>query len=798
MEEVWCVVEPESHMFTLKHGIPTHNCTTVAIKEDTLEAIAQADYEIMKCAAFRQGLGFDASALRPRGASVNNAAEESTGAVPWIEKLVDNGKWVGQKARLPAILVSLKDYHPDIVEFITAKIEKGKIENANMSVQISNAFMEAVKNDDDWELYFEFEEGSKYDRVSKTIKAKELFDLIAETAYKCLHKDVKLPVIIYDRVKLMSISDIEATYTDNKYLVPTLSVADVKSGTNIISKVVKHKNYKKMLKIYTSKGITYVTENHPFAVYNDDLSLDYIKAKDLKRRDKIIHLFNKKYLNDHIAINNAFIFNNEKYTSYNSTIDKFLDNFNDQSSYRYKKNKRCSLRYLQEKHYEGSINNVVFTNNKRTEFIKFPIKIGKYTSFFAGLLLADGSIHGTSIRISCNSKEVSFIKKIIKNVKEELCFTSNSKVNVDTESVNSSTVIIYDGVLTTIMKELCYDDDEYKLVTNYFMEGPKILAAAFMSGLCYGDGSVYKGNQINLCICDEKRFNTITELLTLHNLPYNVSYSWEKTKNKVIKGRAIKNVKNCFHIALYNTSIDKSLLKNTRLDIFMQDYIFRVPVSYKYSKYFKTISESSVLNNWSSTAKHFCKSLKTKLLGNSTVDSATILKTEEIYYNDYVYDITVDNDHNFVTSNGLLLKNCSEPGVQYIDLLREGSMVHQVYKDTGDERFKIISTNACCFTKENKVLTDKGSITIQELQTRIRRGELFKALSKNKEMGTLEFKPVIDIFKRDGGVPVQTITLNLENGKTIECTPDHKFYTNNRGIVLAKDLTIDDDLVELA
>lgn len=160
------------------------NCTTLPLSKDSLEGINKLDYDIMKCAAFRQGLGFDGSILRPRGAKVNNAAEESTGTVPWICKLVDNGEWVGQKGRKPAILVSLKDHHPDIYEFIAAKSEKGILENANISVQISNKFIEAVKNNAQWELYFEFEEGSKYERISKVVPAKELFDLIAEQAYK--------------------------------------------------------------------------------------------------------------------------------------------------------------------------------------------------------------------------------------------------------------------------------------------------------------------------------------------------------------------------------------------------------------------------------------------------------------------------------------------------------------------------------------------------------------------------------------------------------------------------------------
>lgn len=157
------------------------NCTTVGLNGDSLEDIAATDYKIMKCAAYRQGLGIDGSKLRPRGAKVNNAAMFSTGVIPWMEKLVDNGKYVGQSGRMPALLVSLKDHHPDIFEFIEAKVKNGKFENANISVQISNKFMDAVENDLDWELYFDFK-NEKYERISKTVKAKEIFELIAKTA----------------------------------------------------------------------------------------------------------------------------------------------------------------------------------------------------------------------------------------------------------------------------------------------------------------------------------------------------------------------------------------------------------------------------------------------------------------------------------------------------------------------------------------------------------------------------------------------------------------------------------------
>lgn len=158
------------------------NCTTIPLEADSLDSIADCEKDMMKCAAYRQGLGVDVSRLRPNGAPVNNAAEASTGAVPWASKLSDIGRFVGQKGRMPAVLLSISVDHPDVREFIVAKTELGKIESANISVQVSNAFMDAVKNNTPWQLKFEFPD-KKYADVVKEVSAKDLFDLICKTAY---------------------------------------------------------------------------------------------------------------------------------------------------------------------------------------------------------------------------------------------------------------------------------------------------------------------------------------------------------------------------------------------------------------------------------------------------------------------------------------------------------------------------------------------------------------------------------------------------------------------------------------
>jgi len=161
--------------------VSLNNCTTLPLKDDTLEAIGQLHYDLMKCAAYRQGIGADISNLRPRGSKVNNAAEESTGTIPWMDMFARIGDYVGQLGRKPALLVSLNVKHPDIIEFISAKDKKGVIENANISVQITNDFMDAVENDDEWEMSFEIK--STGEVIRETIKARKLFRIISEHAY---------------------------------------------------------------------------------------------------------------------------------------------------------------------------------------------------------------------------------------------------------------------------------------------------------------------------------------------------------------------------------------------------------------------------------------------------------------------------------------------------------------------------------------------------------------------------------------------------------------------------------------
>jgi ribonucleotide reductase alpha subunit len=197
------------------------NCSTVSLgtgtndeEWDNLESIIKnAGYTIAKMAAYRQGLGIDVSRLRPIGTKVLNSSNESQGVVHWMKYFDSLGYFVGQKGRIPAFLISLNVKNPDVIDFIKSKSDKNQIQNANISVQCTNEFYKCVLADEDWEMLFEIPEVKKgqkvyidvhsadkdcqydeknkkwyyiarknrpYEKISKTIKAREILELIAK------------------------------------------------------------------------------------------------------------------------------------------------------------------------------------------------------------------------------------------------------------------------------------------------------------------------------------------------------------------------------------------------------------------------------------------------------------------------------------------------------------------------------------------------------------------------------------------------------------------------------------------
>jgi ribonucleoside-diphosphate reductase alpha chain len=175
------------------------NCYTIKIHDDSIEAIFDWMKEAARTYSLGGGVGTDISALRPRGAPVNNAARSSTGAVSFMELFSLTTGTIGQSGRRGALMITIADNHPDVMDFVKVKRNLDKVRFANISVRVSDAFMQAVETDGTWELVFESEKAE----VHKTIRARELWSELIKGA-----RDYAEPgLIFWDTTKRWSTSE---------------------------------------------------------------------------------------------------------------------------------------------------------------------------------------------------------------------------------------------------------------------------------------------------------------------------------------------------------------------------------------------------------------------------------------------------------------------------------------------------------------------------------------------------------------------------------------------------------------
>src|SRR4030042_5488508 len=117
---------------------------------DSYGGIMKIDQEQVQLMKRRGGGGHDLSHIRPQGTPVLNSALTSTGVVLFMERYSNSTREVAQDGRRGAMMLSISIKHPDSEKFIDAKLEKGKVTGANISVRINDEFMKAVVNNENY------------------------------------------------------------------------------------------------------------------------------------------------------------------------------------------------------------------------------------------------------------------------------------------------------------------------------------------------------------------------------------------------------------------------------------------------------------------------------------------------------------------------------------------------------------------------------------------------------------------------------------------------------------------------
>lgn len=171
------------------------NCYVIPPPEDSLESIFDCAKSLARTFSYGGGCGIDISKLSPKGAHINNAAKETSGAISFMDLYSLTTELIGQNGRRGALMISISCDHPDIEDFITIKSDLDKITKANLSIRVTNEFMRAVENDSTYTLSFTREETGE--EIKRTIKARELFD-----KFCYMNWDYGEPAFLFwDRVK---------------------------------------------------------------------------------------------------------------------------------------------------------------------------------------------------------------------------------------------------------------------------------------------------------------------------------------------------------------------------------------------------------------------------------------------------------------------------------------------------------------------------------------------------------------------------------------------------------------------
>lgn len=173
------------------------------------------------------GVGMDMSKLRPEGTPVNNSAKTSTGAWSFCDLYSNITRMIGQNNRRGALMLTMDIRHPDIFKFVTMKHDLTKVTGANISVKISDEFMNAVKEDKNFILRFpvtipsnekmDMEYNVRYnfdDGMRIKIKAKELWKVITESATQTAEPGILMWDNILRRLPAESYNDFKTICTN--------------------------------------------------------------------------------------------------------------------------------------------------------------------------------------------------------------------------------------------------------------------------------------------------------------------------------------------------------------------------------------------------------------------------------------------------------------------------------------------------------------------------------------------------------------------------------------------------------
>ncbi|MEM7643742.1 MAG: adenosylcobalamin-dependent ribonucleoside-diphosphate reductase [Pseudomonadota bacterium] len=171
-------------------SVTLFNCFVMGTIEDSMSGIFSALREAALTLQQGGGIGYDFSTIRPKGADVQGVAADASGPLSFMDVWDAMCRTImSAGSRRGAMMATLRCDHPDVLDFVAAKADPARLRMFNLSVLVTDPFMEAVASDGDWDLIFQ-------GRIFRTLKARDLWNAIMQATYEYAEPGV----IFIDRI----------------------------------------------------------------------------------------------------------------------------------------------------------------------------------------------------------------------------------------------------------------------------------------------------------------------------------------------------------------------------------------------------------------------------------------------------------------------------------------------------------------------------------------------------------------------------------------------------------------------
>jgi ribonucleoside-diphosphate reductase alpha chain len=157
------------------------NCFVIPPPNDSMSGITYTIAEEKEIMKRRGGVGFDISTIRPKGMPTSNAAGTTDGIAVFMDDFSDACRRTAQNGRRGALMLTISVHHPEIQTFIDIKKDKSRVTGANISIRLSDEFMEAVRDGKEVELRFPVD--SPNPKIRKMVDAQALWTEIVTAAH---------------------------------------------------------------------------------------------------------------------------------------------------------------------------------------------------------------------------------------------------------------------------------------------------------------------------------------------------------------------------------------------------------------------------------------------------------------------------------------------------------------------------------------------------------------------------------------------------------------------------------------